>query len=58
MSEPYTAAMITTVLRGSTDDRLGQVRPTDFHRWPTRKIVPRPLIEELIRNERARRVGC
>lgn len=55
--EPYTPAMITTILRGSSLERLAEIQPTDFHRWPTRKIVPRPIIEELIRNERARRVG-
>lgn len=57
MTEPYTAAMITTILRGSTPERLAEVKATDFHRWPTRRIVARPIIEELIRNERARRVG-
>lgn len=55
MSEPYTAGMITGLLRDMPADRLRTIAPIDFHRWPVRKIVPGKLIRELIDNEISRR---
>jgi hypothetical protein len=55
MSEPYTAPMITSLLRAMPADRLASIQPTAFHVWPVRKIVPGKLIRELIDNEISRR---
>lgn len=55
MSEPYTPAMVTRALRDMSPDRLAVIRPTDFHTWPTRRIVSAKLIRELIDNEISRR---
>lgn len=53
MSEPYTVAMISAVLKGMPADRLAAVQPRNFQMWPTRRIVPAAIIRELIDHERA-----
>lgn len=55
MTEPYTPAMVTRCLRDMPADRLATVKPTDFHVWPVRKIVPGKVIRELIDNEVSKR---
>lgn len=55
MSEPYSASLITKLLRDMPADRLAAAHPHDFHRWPVRKIVAAKVINELISNERDRR---
>lgn len=55
MSEPFTPAFITAVLRTMPVERLRMVGPVDFQRWPVRQIVPGKVIKELISNEIARR---
>jgi len=47
--------MIASILRGMPDDRLAAVVPTDFHVWPTKRIVRSDVIRHLIQQERARR---
>jgi hypothetical protein len=54
-SAPYTPAFIARLLRDMPADRLAATVPHDFHRWPTRKIVPAKIIRDLISNERDRR---
>lgn len=53
--EPYTAPLITKLLRGMTNAQLMAVMPHDFQRWPAKRIVKAPAIQEIINNERARR---
>lgn len=56
MTEPYTAAMISGILRAMPKELFARVRADDFRRWPTRGIVPAKIIDELISNERQRRL--
>lgn len=56
--EPYTAPLITKLLRSMSDAQLMAVMPYDFQRWPAKRIVKAPVIRELIANERARRAPC
>lgn len=53
MSEPYTPAMIATILRAMPAERLARVAPRDFQTWPTRRVVPSAIVRELIDNELA-----
>lgn len=55
MSEPYSVGMISRILRTMPPPVLARTKPDDFHRWPTRRIVPSRIINELISNEKARR---
>lgn len=55
MSEPYTTALITRLLRSMPDVQLAAAQPHDFQRWPASKIIKAPIIQEVINNERARR---
>lgn len=53
--DPYYPAMITRILRALPAPQLATIAPADFHRWPTRQIVPSQTINELISNEKTRR---
>ena len=55
MTVPYTPALIARLLRDMSEPQLASAHPHDFHRWPTRKIVPAKIIRELISNELDRR---
>lgn len=55
MTEPYTPAMISRLLRDVPTERLATIAPAAFQTWPTRKIVPAKIIKELIANEQSRR---
>ena len=54
-ADPYNPSLITRILRALPSPALATVAPADFHRWPTRQIVPSTTINELISNEKARR---
>ena len=54
-AEPYTAQFITQLLRSMPRDRLAVSQPYDFQRWPARKIVKAPIIQEMIANEQLSR---
>ena len=55
MSEPYSVSMVRTILKRMPSDRLAELKPKDFHQWPTRKIVPAQIIDEMLTAERAAR---
>ena len=55
MSEPYSVGMISRILHTMPPRALARAQADDFHRWPTRRIVPSRIINELISNEKARR---
>lgn len=55
MNEPYTVPFITKLLRSMPTAQLMATMPHDFQRWPARKIVKAPIIQEIINNERASR---
>jgi hypothetical protein len=57
VSEPFNPEMIAKMLRNMTPDRLRETKPGDFHIHPAKRIVPTAVIQELIANERARRIG-
>lgn len=54
-ADPYYPGLITRILRALPTPALATVSPADFHRWPTRQIVPCATINELISNEKSRR---
>lgn len=58
MGLPYSAPLITRLLRSMSDAQLRTAKPHDFHLAPvTKVIVPSAIITDLIRNERARRAS-
>lgn len=52
---PYTPPMIAKVLRDMPAERLATIEPATFQAWPTKQIVKRNIIVDLIDAERAAR---
>lgn len=55
MTETYTPALISRLLRDMPTERLATIHPYAFQMWPARKVAPFNVIKELISNEQSRR---
>lgn len=55
MSGGYDAPLISKLLRAMPSERLAAITAQNFQTWPAERTIRAPLIDELIRNERANR---